>query len=132
MSTTTYHPQTYGQNERFNQRLKMYLRCDVQYNPKRWAKWLPSVEFCYNTTRHTSLGCTPFVPVYGNNPHVREFAITDKEAHIKLQGWLKEREEYSAFLKQHLTRAQPKMKHDADKNRIAQEFSMGDSVFLKL
>lgn len=58
--------------------------------------------------------------------------MTDKAAHLELQGWLKEREEYSTFLKQHLTRAQAKIKNDADKNRTPREFSVGDSVFLKL
>jgi hypothetical protein len=130
--STAYHPQTDGQTERVNQCLEMYLRCVVQDNPKEWSKWLPLAEFWYNSTHHTSLGCTPFKAVYGKDPHMGDFAVTDKAAHLELQGWLKEREEYSAFLKQHLTRAQAKIKYDADKNRTPREFSVGESVFLKL
>jgi hypothetical protein len=130
--STAYHPQTDGQTERVNQCLEMYLRCAVQDNPKEWSKWLPLAEFWYNSTHHTSLGCTPFKAVYGKDPHMGDFAVTDKAAHLELQGWLKEREEYSAFLKQHLTRAQAKIKNDADKNRTPRKFSVGESVFLKL
>lgn len=130
--STAYHPQTDGQTERVNQCLEMYLRCAVQENPKQWSQCLPLAEFWYNTTHHTSLGCTPFKAIYGKYPHLGEFAATDPAAHTELQGWLKEREAQSAFLKQHLTRAQHKMKQDADRNRTAREFAVGDTVFLKL
>ena len=50
----------------------------------------------------------------------------------ELLEWLKEREEYSSFLKQHLLRAQAKRKSDADRKRSPRKFQQGESVFLKL
>ena len=38
----------------------------------------------------------------------------------------------SQLIKQHLTRAQHRMKSQADKNRTTREFQVGDSVFLHL
>jgi hypothetical protein len=48
-----------------------------------------------------------------------------------LQAWPKERGNYSSFLKQHLARAQAKMKFDADNNMTQKVFTVGDSVFVK-
>jgi hypothetical protein len=58
--STTYHPQTDGQSERVNQCLEMYLRCAVHSNPQKWKSWLSLAELWYNTSFHSSLGCSPF------------------------------------------------------------------------
>jgi hypothetical protein len=38
----------------------MYLRCFTSDRPRRWFQWLPWVEYCYNTSYHSSLKTTPF------------------------------------------------------------------------
>jgi hypothetical protein len=63
--SSTYHPQTDGQTEVVNRTLEMYLRCFTGDKPKDWVKWLPWVEFTYNTSWHSSTGRTPFEVVYG-------------------------------------------------------------------
>lgn len=60
-----YHPQTDGQSERVNQCMEMYLRCTVHDTPHQWRRWLPSAEFWYNSSFHSSLGCSPFKAPYG-------------------------------------------------------------------
>jgi hypothetical protein len=63
--STTYHPQTDGQNERINQILEDMLRaCDLQYGTS-WDKSLPYAEFSYNNSYQKSLQMAPFEALYG-------------------------------------------------------------------
>jgi hypothetical protein len=47
----------------------MYLRCVVQSDAKHWKSWLRRAKFWYNSTHHTSLGCSPFKALYGHDPN---------------------------------------------------------------
>jgi hypothetical protein len=49
-----------------------------------------------------------------------------------LDSWLQERALMTDVVKQHLLRAQVRMKTQADKHRSEVQFSVGDQVFLKL
>lgn len=52
--SSSYHPQTDGQTEVVNRTLEMYLCCFTSSTPAAWVKWLPWVEYVYNTSSHSS------------------------------------------------------------------------------
>jgi transposase InsO family protein len=61
---STYHPQTDGQTERFNQISEDMLRgCTMQYG-RSWYKSLSYAKFSYNNSYEESLKMAPFEMLY--------------------------------------------------------------------
>jgi hypothetical protein len=129
--SSSYHPQTDGQTGHLNQCLKTFLRCFVHACPRKWKEWLPAAEFWYNTSFHSALGRSPFEAMFGRQPRLLGIDPTPA-AHGHLEDWLTERATINQLIHQHLIRAQTRMKHQADKNRLEREFSVGGMVYMKL
>jgi hypothetical protein len=64
----------------------MFLRCYVHHTPTKWKLWLSLAEFWYNTSFHSSLGCTPFKVLYGYDPVVIAAPLPPdtKNRHVKI------------------------------------------------
>jgi hypothetical protein len=129
---SAYHPQSDGQTERVNQCLETYLRCFVHACPSKWSMWLSLAEFWYNTSFHSALGRSPFEVLYGRPPRHFGLAPEDSVTDVDLATWLSNRELMTRVVRQHLHRAQSRMKYQADKSRSDREFAVGDRVYLKL
>jgi hypothetical protein len=69
-ASTAYHPQTDGQTEHVNQELEGYLRTFTSRRQDNWDDLLPSGEFHYNNSVHSSTQQTPFMLDTGRNPHM--------------------------------------------------------------
>jgi ribosomal protein L21E len=130
--SSSYHPQTDGQTEHVNQCLETFLRSFVHACPSKWIQWLSLAEYWYNTTFHSSLGRSPFEVLYGRQPRHLGLSLADASVHTDLQTWLSQRELMVNLVRQHLLRAQQRMKSQADKRRSEREFQVGDKVYLKL
>jgi hypothetical protein len=130
--SSAYHPQTDGQTERVNQCMETFLRCFVHACPKQWCHWLHLAKYWYNTSWHSALAASPFQVLYGHTP--RQFGIeaVDSFPVDDMAEWLQAREVMLQLIKQHLSRAQNRMKRQADKHRSERQFQIGDMVFLKL
>nr|GEW25869.1 reverse transcriptase domain-containing protein [Tanacetum cinerariifolium] len=63
--STTYHPETDGQNKRTIQTLEDMLRSCVIDFGKEWERYLPIIEFSYNNSYHASIKAAPFEELYG-------------------------------------------------------------------
>ena len=70
--------------------------------------------------------------MYGRPPRQLGLTMVDATAPQDLQTWLKDRELMVKLVRQHLLRAQQRIKAQADKGRSDREFNVGDSVYLKL
>ncbi|MBW0486394.1 hypothetical protein O181_026109 [Austropuccinia psidii MF-1] len=74
--STSYHPETDGQTERVNQILEWYLRMYVSYHQDDWNTWLPLAESAYNNSDQCSKKQSPFLTVYGRDPHFGSVRMT--------------------------------------------------------
>ena len=62
---TAYHPQSYGQTERFNQSLCNSLVKYVNDNQDNWDDYIDPILMAYRTAIHKSTQKTPFFPTFG-------------------------------------------------------------------
>lgn len=53
--TSAFHPHSDGQTEAVNKVIAMYLRCLTGDRPCQWLRWLPWVEYIYETAFQSSL-----------------------------------------------------------------------------
>ena len=63
--SSAYHPEIDGQTEQVNQVIEDMLRSYCGQQPRLWLKFLPLVEFAYNSSFHRSLQMSPFKALYG-------------------------------------------------------------------
>ena len=54
--------------QRVNKILEDMLSAYVAQKPSLWETYLPMVEFAYNSAKHTSIKCSPFMFMYGYTP----------------------------------------------------------------
>ena len=58
--TTTYHPQSNGQVERYSRTILSVLRTYVTDNPRDWDLYTHARIYAYNCQHHTSTDIAPF------------------------------------------------------------------------
>ena len=136
-TSTSYHPQTDGQTERYNRMIEQTLRMYVQPHGRDWDKMLPMCEFSINNNHHSSIGTTPFYLNYGFHPKTplslsfpsQEDASTSSAT--PAQTFLKELQELQKSANKCLLSAQQRMKMYADRHRKEVSYTPGQSVLLK-
>ena len=67
---TTAYPQSDGQTERQNRTLQTMLALFVSDRKHDWDLWIDNVVYAYNTSRHESLGVSPYEVVFGRPPRL--------------------------------------------------------------
>jgi hypothetical protein len=129
---SSYHPQSNGQTEIVNKCLEGYLRCFVSDKQTQWFKWLPLVEWWYNTSFHTATKMTPFMKLYGYHPPSITYSLKEKSKFQAVEDHIKNQQEVLQILKDNLTTEHNRMKQQADQYRSERSFEVGDWVFLRL
>jgi putative transposase len=67
--STSYHPETDGQTERYNKVMAESLRATLNNGDYQWPDVLPFVVYGINSTVHRqALGCSPFEASSGRSP----------------------------------------------------------------
>jgi hypothetical protein len=68
--STVYHPQTNGQAETSNRKLKSILNKTIEKGGKDWSKKLDGALWEYRTVSKTPIGMTPYQLVYDKACHL--------------------------------------------------------------
>ena len=130
--STAFHPQTDGQTERQNQTLEHYLRVYCSEKQDDWAELLSIAEFAYRQSNHSTIGCSPFMAMYGYDP-VLELRLEDEASEGEVPA-AKERVKEIDLIRQTLVkRWQSVLESQAkyfNKKHKQQEFQRGELVLL--
>ena len=136
-SSTSYHPQTNGQVERYNRSLLAMLRHFVGEHQDDWDVYAGAVTHAYNLSVHRSTGTTPFDLVLSRPPppFVVQFSTRNKRSAKSKQlskDFATRLHDTLAKAKGNLEAAQARYKSDFDK-RIKHKLptiETGDWVWL--
>ncbi|XP_049932541.1 uncharacterized protein LOC126409878, partial [Nymphaea colorata] len=129
--STAHHPQTDGQSEVVNRTLETYLRCFAGERPNTWVRYLAWAEWSYNTSLHSGTSITPYEALYGCPPPLIPNYEVGTAQDDEVDCTLRNRDEILTVLRQHIVRAQNRMKQTYDKGRKDREFKVGDMAWLK-
>ena len=94
--------------------------------PTHWSTWLSIAEFWYNTNFYTNLQLSPFEALYGYKPaHIPPGPFHDSVIPVAAD-MVQARLQITSNIREHLAKAQNRMKHYADKHKIERNFQVGD------
>ena len=131
--SSSYHPETDGQTKRVNQVIEDMLRAYCGQQPQLWLKFLPLVEFAYNSSHHQSLGISPFKALYGQDCLVPyRFANPNLLVPVVAKNTLEEMDQQLQVIRETLKRASDRQKSYADLHQSSQTLKVRDKVFLRV
>ena len=135
--TTTYHPQTNGQVERYNRTILAALRTYVADHPRDWDLYTDALKYAYNCLPHTSTSSPPFDLVLSKPPGpiaiepVPSKVTRPKAFKEKWKRWL---QDTLSNAKKRLDSAQARAKRNYDRRLRKQKETIqeGDFVYLRV
>jgi hypothetical protein len=137
--STSFRPQTDGQTERVNLVIQQFLKNYVAASQQDWVDHLELVEFCYNNSKHSTIGFTPFQMVMGKSPIVPMTWVAHgqppSDASEELPMLTQLDEEWRRLwelAKVNLENAQKRYKDFVDKSRREVKFQKRDEMWLNI
>ncbi|KAJ0836005.1 putative nucleotidyltransferase, Ribonuclease H [Helianthus annuus] len=133
--STTCHPQTDGQTKATNRTLGSLLRSLITNNLKQWEDLLPQAEFAYNRAPSKTTGLSPFMVVYGRNPHTPlDLAVLDTTAKFSPEAstMAADIKQLHQQVRDKISKNNELLKYRRDKGRKHILFQPGDLVWVHL
>ncbi|KAK3008977.1 hypothetical protein RJ639_015387 [Escallonia herrerae] len=131
--SSSYHPESDGQMERFNSMLEEYLCHFVSATQKNWVKLLDVAQLCFNSRKSSSTWKSAFEIVNGQQPLLAHTVnVPNARKSPRAISFSEEWRQNIDLVHSYLEKATRRMKKHADKNRRSQEFNVGDKVMVKL
>ncbi len=134
--STTYHPQTNGQTERWNSTFSAQLAkyCNTDHN--NWDIYLPSIVYAYNHGVHQTTGFTPYQLAFGRTPRNSFDPYNSSFRFSKPSDYynqvLKYKQAALQQAKAQILHQQQSSKIRYDRNRSNPTYQVGDLVWTKV
>ncbi|KAL2243376.1 UNVERIFIED_CONTAM: Transposon Tf2-11 polyprotein [Sesamum indicum] len=130
--SSSYHPQSDGQTERFNSTLEDYLRHFVRGTQKDWVKLLDVAQLYFNVQKSSSTtNKSAFKIVTGQQPLLPHTLDIPQSVRSPLtRSFSQEWKKNVDIVRSCLETAQKRMKKYADQNRRFIEFNAGDLKYV--
>ena len=128
--STAYHPQSDGQTERTNRRLKEIISSLPDKHKQNWELQLGIIQLVINNTKNASTGFTPNQMIYGINTKIPIDLGHKDEVSPYSTEFLKRIQETIQEARSNIIKAQEKQKFQSDKHRRAHFIKLGDQVLL--
>ena len=134
--TSTYHPQTNGQVERYNRTILAMLRNYVNEHQDDWDRYATALTYSYNNHVHRSTGRTPFSLVLSRPPPEFSLHHTIRSRTRPMQ---EQRNDYVRQLEDTIehahtpilaTQARYKLDFGKSTRKIKQRIRTGDYVYI--
>ena len=139
--TTVYHPMGNGITERYNRTLLGMLGTLEEAQKKDWKKYVPSLVYAYNCTKHETTKVSPFELMFGRKPKLPidsafespvESSYSSNDTKKYLEDLRDRIETTRNIVKKHTEKAQMKQKEQFDKRAKASKIMVGDKVLVKI
>ncbi|CAG2220647.1 unnamed protein product [Mytilus edulis] len=134
--TTTYHPQSDGQVERFNRTLLSMLSKYVKENQRDWDVHLQKVMMGYRTSEHESTKFSPAYVLFGRElrlPLDVQYQLPDGSTAKNASEYVTRTKErfLQAYevVRENLGLSQKTMKDHYDRKAFGEAFDVGDKVW---
>ena len=138
--TTIYHPMGNPIPERFNRTLLNMLGTLEPDKKTDWKKYLPSLTYAYNCTRHETTKISPHELMFGRKPRLPIDSLFDtpvqdvsnQTTKDYIEGLKKRMKETQEIVNKVVEQARIKMKTGYDKKAKSAKISVGDKVLVKI
>ena len=135
--TSAYMPRTDGQAEKANDTVVKVLKKHSETDTQNWDKWIPFVEYSFNTRTASSTNYSPFELLYGVKPNNFANFITiedtDEDIFIRSRQLRELIEGTRPLAIQNIEKAQGRQKRNQNKrSNLSDELEPGTPVMLKV
>lgn len=70
VKTTSFHPQSSGNIERIQSKLKNLIKTSIAENNKEWDDNFKYINLAINAMKNSTLGISPFKATFGREPNI--------------------------------------------------------------
>lgn len=128
ISTTAFHPQGNGANERMHRTLYTILRGLSENGGKDWKARLPMALYVYNNMVHSALGMSPHEALFGYRNRQVTMEYYRPEADVGVNERLQKFHEMHVWVKEHMDRVQELRNTQINEGRSLRSYEPGDYV----